>query len=368
MEDVEGLKLSPRLDRTMPRILEADVRQICGRIGDRLEGLRGRTLLVAGGGGFLPSYFLDVAAYANDHVLDPPCLVISVDNFSTGLVDRLTHLQTRGDFRFLHHDLGKPLSLEEPVHCVIHGASIASPAIYRRYPLETIDVNVLGTRNLLELAREKKVESILYLSSSESYGDPTLDAIPTPETYRGNVSCTGPRACYDESKRLAETLCTVYHREFGVPVKIVRPFNVYGPRLRLDDGRVVPDFLKDALRGEPITLFSDGKASRSFCYVSDAVTAMLLLLFSDENGEAFNVGSDEEVTIEFLAREISVLSGGTRGVRYARSSDTHYLSDNPSRSCPDLTKVKRTIPWEPRVKLREGLRRTLQWYLEEQRA
>lgn len=349
-------------------IVEEDVQNICQRVGSHLEALSGSTLLVAGAGGFLPSYFLDAVAYANDHLLDRPCQLVGVDNFITGLPERVAHLETRPDVQFIRHDITKPLSIDQGVDYIIHAASIASPPIYRKYPLQTIDVNVLGTRNLLDLSRQKKVQGFLYLSSSEIYGDPSADAVPTPERYLGNVSCTGPRACYDESKRLAETLCMVYYREFGIPVNIVRPFNVYGPRLRLDDGRVIPDFLKDALQGHPITLHSDGKVTRSFCYISDAVTAMLLLLLSDYRGETFNVGNDEETSIEAVARQINLLFDNKPGLSYAESADIHYLSDNPQRRCPDLNKAKHAIPWKPEVSLRSGLQRTVQWHLDHPRS
>ncbi len=346
-------------------ILEEDVREIAERLRDRLAALRDRTLLVAGGGGFLPSYLLEALGYSNEHFLDPPCRLICVDNFITGMPERLEHLQGRPGFSLIQHDLTAPLRLDGPVDYILHAASVASPPFYRKYPLETIDVNVLGTRNLLELARQKKVESFVYLSSSEVYGDPPREAIPTPETYRGNVSCTGPRACYDESKRLAETLCIVYCQRFGIPVKIVRPFNVYGPRLCLKDGRVIADFLKDALSGNRVTLYSDGQSTRSFCYVTDVVGAILLLLLSDHNGEVFNVGNDEEVSIESVAQLINALCERKPGIRFAKNADAHYLSESPRRRCPDLAKVKQAIPWQPVVNLRQGLRRTIQWYLDE---
>jgi dTDP-glucose 4,6-dehydratase/UDP-glucuronate decarboxylase len=349
-------------------IVEEDVRDVCKRAGNHLESLSGSTLLVAGGGGFLPSYILDAVVYANDHLLSRPCQLVCVDNFITGLPERVAHLEIRPDVHFIRHDITTPLSIDQGIDYIIHAASIASPPLYRKYPLQTIDVNVLGTRNLLDLSRQKGVRGFLYLSSSEVYGDPSADAIPTPESYLGNVSCTGPRACYDESKRLAETLCMVYHREFGIPVNIVRPFNVYGPRLRLDDGRVIQDFLNDALNGRPITLYSDGMATRSFCYISDAVTAMLLLLLSNYRGDAFNVGNDEEVTIGVVAQRINDLFDGKPGISFARSGDVHYLSDNPQRRCPDLNKVKHAIPWKPVVSLRPGLQRTVQWHLEHSRA
>lgn len=347
----------------MPTVVEQDVKNVCARVGESLRAFDGRTVLIAGAGGFLPSYFLDVLAYANDHLFATPCRVIGLDNFITGVPERIAHLKDRKGFELLSYDITRPFHTPADVDFVLHGASIASPVIYRKHPLETLDVNTTGTRNLLELARAKRPRGFLYLSSSEIYGDPSPDSIPTREDYRGLVSCTGPRACYDESKRLAETLCTLYHRQYGLPVKVVRPFNVYGPRLSLNDGRVVPDFLRNGLEGKPITLLSDGRATRSFCYIEDAVTAMLLLLASAEyQGEVFNVGNDEEVSMAAVANTVNELFGGIPGVRFGKSEDRDYLTDNPNRRCPDLTKLKAAVPWQPRVMLREGLQRTIESY------
>jgi dTDP-glucose 4,6-dehydratase/UDP-glucuronate decarboxylase len=204
----------------------------------------------------------------------------------------------------------------------------------------------------------------VYVSSSEVYGDPPPDRVPTKEDYWGNVSSLGPRACYDESKRLAETLCMTYFRSFHVPVTIVRPFNVYGPGLRLDDARIVPDLISNALEGREMALYSDGMVSRSFCYVGDAAAAIIKLLASDLPGEAFNVGNDEEVTIRQLAELVDDLSGNRRGLRLVESADPDYLTDNPQRRCPDLTKIKGSIGWTPQVSLREGIERTLRFYRE----
>jgi UDP-glucuronate decarboxylase len=267
---------------------------------------------------------------------------------------------------FIERDLVQGLELEERVDYVVHAASIASPSWYRQHPLETIDVNVVGTRRLLELAREHEVEGFVYLSSSEIYGDPPPDKVPTTEDYWGHVSSTGPRSCYDESKRLAESICMTYFRLYGTPVKLIRPFNVYGPRLRLDDGRVIPDFLSDALNGRPITLYSDGLVTRSFCYITDFVTALILLLVADVVGEAYNVGNDREVTIRNVAESVAKLPGDGPGIRFASSDDPDYLTDNPNRRSPDLRKTKATIDWSPIVALEEGLRRTYDSYREQE--
>jgi UDP-glucuronate decarboxylase len=341
-----------------------DLDEILRRASEAVRRLERKTVVVAGGAGFLPSYLVDSLAFANDRLLDEPCRVISIDNLATGLAGRLEHLQNRDDVALLQQDIIQGVSLDEHVDYVVHAASIASPTWYRQYPLETIDVNVSGTRNLLELAREHGVEGFVYLSSSEIYGDPPPERVPTTEDYWGHVSSTGPRACYDESKRLAEALCMTYFRLYGTPVKLVRPFNVYGPRLRLDDGRVIPDLISDALNGRPITLYSDGRATRSFCYISDFVTALILLLVADVAGEAFNLGNNQEVTIREAAETLDRVTGQGHGIQFERSEDPHYLTDNPNRRSPDLSKVKATVEWSPAVELEEGLRRTYRYYLD----
>jgi dTDP-glucose 4,6-dehydratase/UDP-glucuronate decarboxylase len=218
---------------------------------------------------------------------------------------------------------------------------------------------------MLDLCR-KGANSMLYLSTSEIYGDPPSSSIPTPETYWGNVSCTGPRACYDESKRLAETLCTTYFRLHQSPIKTARPFNVYGPGQRLDDGRIIPDLIGAALKREDIVIYSDGKATRSFCYVSDAVNAMLLLLVSSGNGEAFNIGNDEEeLTISAVANLMSDIAGPPKlAIKFSKSSDSNFLTDNPQRRRPDLKKLREATGYSPQINLKTGLARTLSSYKE----
>jgi dTDP-glucose 4,6-dehydratase/UDP-glucuronate decarboxylase len=344
-----------------PPVISRDLDEIVGRALEPLQELRGKVVLVAGAAGFLPSYVVDAIARSNESLEGDPCVAVCLDNFVTGVADRLAHLDGRDDVRFVRHDITQPIELEERVDYVVHGASIASPTWYRRFPLETIDVNVSGTRNLLELARAADARGLLYLSSSEIYGDPPPERVPTTEDYWGNVSCTGPRAPYDESKRVAETLCTTFVRQYGTPVKIVRPFNVYGPGLRLDDGRVIPDFVSNALAGTPITVLGHGRSTRSFCYVADFVAGLLHLLVHDATGEAFNLGNDEEVSIRTVAETAAEL-GGALGVTFATSDDPHYLTDNPERRCPDLSKTKAAIDWSPTISLRDGLARTLEHY------
>lgn len=355
---------------TMARVssvVREDARLVVEEMGETLRQLAGTTMLVTGASGFLCSYLLDVVATFNDmnSGAQPPCRVLALDNFKSGLPERIEHLRERPDIHFIRHDVSQPFQPDAPVDWIIHGASIASPTIYRLYPLETIDANVNGARHMLELAR-RGARSMVYLSTSEIYGDPDPAFIPTPEDYRGNVSCTGPRACYDESKRLSETLCTTYYRLYGTPVKMVRPFNVYGPGQRLDDKRILPDLMSAAVQRQPFVLYSDGRATRSFCYVRDAVRAMLYVLLSQANGEPFNIGNDtEEISIAGLAERLSeVVTSAGVPVEYQVSGDPQYLTDNPQRRCPDLTKLRAHTPYSPEVNLTEGLTRTLRSYEE----
>jgi UDP-glucuronate decarboxylase len=341
-------------------VIREDAEAIVDDLGRALAPLRGSTLLVTGASGFLCSWFVDCVEVLNERSPDSPCRVIAVDNHSTGVASRLAGAGAREWLRLLEHDVTRPLTLDEQVDWIVHGASIASPPVYRRHPLETIDANVAGTRNALELARATQARGLLHLSSSEVYGDPEPAAVPTSEEYAGRVSCTGPRACYDESKRLAETLCTTYRRLYDLPVKIVRPFNVYGPGQRLDDGRIIPDLIGSLVRREPIRLFSDGRATRAFCYVTDAIRAMWHVLLAGAPGEIFNVGNDEEeIAIGTLAERASAIGGPPAvPVVHERSADPDYVTDNPQRRCPDLTKLRAAFPWKPLVPLLVGLDRT----------
>jgi dTDP-glucose 4,6-dehydratase/UDP-glucuronate decarboxylase len=360
-------RASPLRLGAVTRVIREDAAAVVERLGARLDALAGRRLLVTGAGGFLCSHLLDVVAAWNDQNPADACRVLAVDVFHSGLPERLAHLVGPGgrpEFDLLRADVAKPLDAPGRFDLVVHGASIASPPVYRERPLETIDANVLGTRQMLELARSAGATSMVFLSTSEIYGDPDAAAIPTPETYRGNVSCTGPRACYDESKRLGETLCTTYQRKLGTPVKIVRPFNVYGPGQRLDDGRIVPDLVGAALRREPLVLWSDGRATRAFCYVRDAVRGLLEVLLLGRDGEAYNLGNDQaETSVRELAFAMREVAGPPPlAVRFATHDDADYLTDNPSRRCPDLAKLRALSGYAPEVDLKTGLERTLRSY------
>lgn len=346
------------------QVVIQDLKQIVAGIKKEAKTLEGQTLLISGGSGFLGRYLVATIDFLNKQVFKKPCQVISVDNFITGEKRDLVKLNSR-NIRQITHDVSKPLSLGCRVDYIIHAAGIASPIYYKDHPLETIETAVWGTKNLLELAKTKKVKSFLFFSSSEIYGNPDPRFIPTPETYWGNVSSVGPRACYDESKRLGETLCMVYFGLYQVPVKIVRPFNIYGAGMKLNDYRVVPAFLTKALQGEELPVHDTGNQTRTFCYISDATTAFFKVLLSQKNGEIYNVGSDEdEINMMSLAKIVARLFSNKVKVKRISYPDS-YPKQEPRRRRPDLTKIKEELGYCPRVDLGSGLKRTLQWFTKE---
>lgn len=352
------------------KIIEEDCGEIIKRVGIALDSLKNKSLLITGANGFLCSYFVDVINQWNkSNESSNRCVVHAVDNFSSSKKTRLSHLIDENEIKLYNYDISKSINIEN-VDYIIHGASIASPSIYRIYPLETLDANVTGTRNVLNLATLKNVTNVIIMSSSEIYGDPDDNNIPTNEQYNGNVSCEGPRACYDESKRIAETLAYVYKTKHKLSVNTIRPFNVFGPGQNLDDKRVVPDCIKSVLNNSDIEIFSDGKSTRSFCYISDAVSAILLLLLKQPTDYlAFNVGNDEiEITMKELADLVvkvgkRVITSNTNKVIFKKSFDVHYNTDSPKRRSPDLSRIKSTTQWKPIVNLEQGIERTIKSYL-----
>jgi dTDP-glucose 4,6-dehydratase len=288
-----------------------------------------------------------------DRLLAEGHTVVALDNFLTGSPRNLEHLKDNGNFQFIQHDITKPLEIEGPVDSVLNMASPASPKDYLDLPIETLDVGSLGTRNMLELARIKGAR-FLVTSTSESYGDPHVH--PQVETYWGNVNPVGPRSCYDESKRFAEALTMAYHRKFGMRTNIARIFNTYGPRMKLNDGRIVPAFVDQALKGLPMTVFGDGTQTRSFCYVSDMVDGLYRLSQSDERYPV-NLGNPREMTVLEFAESIQQLTGGTIPVAYQPLPE-----DDPKQRKPDIAKAKRVLGWEPVVNLEDGLKRTLEYF------
>ena len=337
-------------------VFTEDIRLIANDLNDFSKELEGKTVLIAGGKGFLGTYFVNVLNHINE-TLHTPMKIVILDNLITSK-DKKNNLGS--NVTLLKQDISESFDFPGELHYIIHAASIASPPTYRKFPIKTVDVNYQGTKNLLEIARKKKIRSMLLLSSSEIYGDPEI--VPTPESYQGKVSCTGPRACYDESKRLAETISTLYFQEYKIPIKIARPFNVYGPYLNLNDGRIIPDFMRNAIEKSEIIIHSDGSPTRSFCYVSDAITAFFRLLFSNHDGMICNVGIDEEVSVSDVAEMIQKIIGKSISIKMIKSDDPNYTTDNPRRRCPDLSLIKKSVNYKPEINLEEGLKRVYSWY------
>lgn len=303
-------------------------------------------IAISGAAGFVGSHLCDRLLAEKHHV-------VAFDNFLTGSHRNLAHLAGDPNFQFFEQDITQPFEVAGPVDAVIHMASPASPKDYLEHPIETLDVGSLGTRRMLELARARNARFLL-TSTSECYGDPSVH--PQVETYWGNVNPVGPRSCYDESKRFAEALTMAYHRKHDVRTNIARIFNTYGPRMKLDDGRVVPAFLDQALRGKPMTIFGAGSQTRSFCYVSDLVDGLYRLMLSDERYPV-NLGNPSELTILQFAEVIRRLTGSRSDLVFEPLPE-----DDPKQRRPDIGKARTLLGWEPRVVLEDGLRQTVAYF------
>ncbi|MDQ7041238.1 MAG: SDR family oxidoreductase [Rhodothermus sp.] len=302
--------------------------------------------LITGGAGFIGSHLCE-RFLAEGHE------VICMDNFITGSPDNIAHLIGHERFHFIHHDVTNFIYVEGPLDYVLHFASPASPADYLKYPIQTLKVGALGTHKALGLAKAKGARFLL-ASTSEVYGDPLVH--PQPEDYWGNVNPVGLRGVYDEAKRFAEAITMAYHRYHGVEVRIVRIFNTYGPRMRLDDGRALPTFMTQALKGEPLTVYGDGSQTRSFQYIDDLVEGIYRLLMSNYVGPV-NIGNPEEISILEFAREIIELTGSKSEIIFKP-----LPADDPKVRQPDISLARRVLGWEPKVSRREGLRRTLEYF------
>lgn len=307
-------------------------------------------ILITGGAGFIGSHLCD-------RYLEAGHEVIAMDNLKTGSTDNIAHLAGHPRFQFIKHDVTTYIYVAGPLDMVLHLASLPSPVDYLNYPIQTLKVGALGTHNTLGLALAKEARFLL-ASTSEVYGDPLVH--PQVESYWGNVNPVGPRGVYDESKRFAEALTMAYHRYHGVDTRIVRIFNTYGPRMRADDGRVVPNFIGQALRGEPLTIYDHGKRTRAFCYVDDLVAGMMQLMASDLVGPV-NIGNPNEITIVDFAKLVIEVVGSNSELTYVVPEDER-TRDDPKRRCPDITRARGALGWEPKVDLREGLKATTAYF------
>lgn len=305
-----------------------------------------KKVLVTGAAGFLGSHLCDRFISENFYV-------IGMDNFITGDYDNIKHLENNSNFKFIEHDVTEFVKIEGTLDYILHFASPASPIDYLKIPIQTLKVGSLGTHNLLGLAKAKKAR-ILIASTSEVYGDPLVH--PQSENYYGNVNTIGPRGVYDEAKRFQESITMAYHRFHGLETRIVRIFNTYGPRMRLNDGRVIPAFMGQALRGEDLTIFGDGLQTRSFCYVDDQIEGIFRLLFSDY-AYPVNIGNPNEITIKEFAEEIIKLTNTTQKITYKE-----LPVDDPLQRQPDISLAKQLLDWSPKIERGEGMSRTFDYF------
>ncbi|MCK9604504.1 MAG: SDR family oxidoreductase [Candidatus Omnitrophica bacterium] len=305
-----------------------------------------RVTVVTGGAGFLGSHLCD-------KLVKEGFKVICLDNFITGNLKNIRHLLGSNNFRFIEHNVSKYIDIGEPVDYVLHFASPASPVDYMKFPIQTLKVGSLGTHNALGLALKKKAIFML-ASTSEVYGDPLVH--PQPEDYWGNVNPIGLRGCYDESKRFAEALTMAYHRVHKIDIRIIRIFNTYGPRMRIDDGRVIPNFIYQLLNNQPLTVYGKGKQTRSFCYISDLIEGIYKLMLKPVN-EPVNLGNPNEFTVLELAKIMLKLNGTKSKIVFKPLPE-----DDPRQRQPDIRKAKKIINWKPKVELKEGLLKTVEWF------
>ena len=345
----------------MNSIVYEDIKQVIASLGDLASKFSGKRILITGYKGFLGANYTALFSILNKEYLEKKAEVYCMDSDIVSLEDVVSEFVD--GFVQIKGSTVDDLPVKD-FNYVIHCAGIASPTFYRMFPLETIDVNAIGYWNMLNKLDHKSLEGFLYFSTSEVYGDPDNAHIPTQEDYRGNVSCTGPRACYDESKRVGETISVSFVKQKGLPIKIVRPFNVYGPFMRLNDRRVIPDFVKFALEDGEIKLFSDGSPTRAFCYISDALNGFTRALLIGEPGRPYNVGNDEQETGMWELAQI--ISGILDNVKIERkvSDEKEYLIDNPQRRCPVITRAKNELNYSPKISPKVGIGRIINWYKE----
>jgi UDP-glucuronate decarboxylase len=332
------------------KLILKDIKDIDGALKKADISFEDMEVLITGGAGFLGSWVCDVLSLQGARIT-------CVDNFASGRAENITHLQESDGFTFIEHDISRPIQFETNFDLVIHMASRASPFEFSKYPIQILKANTMGIWVALGIAKKHRAR-FLYTSTSEVYGDPDPAHIPTPETYNGNVNPIGPRSCYDEAKRAGEAYVMAYRLEHGMDTRMVRIFNTYGPRMRADDiyGRAVPRFIEQAQGGKPITVFGDGTQTRSFTYVTDEVEGILRLAGIGEADEVVNIGNDRETSILELAKTIRKLTNSDSEIEF------HPLpQDDPKRRCPDITRARKILGWEPRVGLEEGLKRMVEW-------
>ena len=339
-------------------LLDSDISEIVDRIKNKGK-LEGRTVLMSGAKGFLGRYFLEVFKKMNQEYFENPVKIIALDNLITSGVIGSKTIEDP-NIEFVNFDVTKKIKIEQNLDYVIHAAGIASPHYYRIYPLETLDVAINGTKNMLNLAKENN-SRFVFFSSSEIYGDPNAENVPTSEEYRGNVSTLGARSCYDEGKRVGETLCYVFQNNFGVHTNIVRPFNFYGPGMQEKDYRVLPNFASRIKSKDPLKIYGHGKQTRTFCYITDAIVGLFNVILDGKKGEVYNIGNpNPEISMIELVHKIRKVLNEKIPYEIIDYPET-YPSEEPNRRCPNIQKAIEQLNYEPKITLDEGLKRFLQW-------
>ncbi len=339
--------------------IPSDIDEIIKFLDKEYQKFEGKTILLTGGRGFLGRYFTEIFLKINK-LNKKPCKILSIDNLITsGILG--DQLPKNKNFIFLKKDITKKIKIDQKVDYIIHAAGIASPYYYKKWPLKTLEVATVGLKNVLELAK-KNNSKLVFFSSSEIYGNPDKKNIPTLESYNGNVSCLGPRACYDESKRLGETLVRVYSDQYGLDASIIRPFNVFGPGMQKNDYRVLPNFISKIVNNEKIQIYGTGNQTRTYCYVTDAMNGFLRVLLKGGRGEPYNIGnSNPELSVLNLVKKLEEIYSH-KHIRYdIIDHPDSYPSDEPQRRCPDLIKSFHQLNYKPNVNIDEGLLRYFKW-------
>ena len=338
--------------------LKSDIDNTINNLEHISKYFSGKNILVTGGKGFLGKYITEIF-YRLNFILKKPVKLTIIDNLVIGGKEVINKNLYEG-FKFFNQDACEPYNFEEKIDLIIHAAGIASPFYYRKKPLETLDVAINGTRNFLEYAK-KHNSKVIFFSSSEIYGDPDPKKIPINENYRGNVSSMGPRACYDESKRIGETLCYIYNNYFKIHTNIIRPFNVYGPGMYQNDYRILPNFMSNILNNKVLKIYGSGKQTRTYCYITDAIEGFFRVFSEGKSGEAYNIGHNKpEISVNDLCSLLQKICKKKLNSKIT-SYPSSYPEDEPQRRCPDISKAKRDLNFVPKVNLEEGLRSYLKW-------
>ena len=324
------------------------------------NSLEGKNVLISGASGFLPAYMAETILYLNETKFDDKANIFAMVRDEKNALKRFSNYSGRDELKFIIQDVCNPIDINDEIHYIIHAASQASPKFYKKDPVGTLCPNIIGTHNLLEIAREKNVKGFLFFSSGEVYGKIEEDMIPTKEEHYGYIDPLDIRSSYVESKKMGETMCFSWFKQYGVPAKIVRPFHTYGPGMNLNDGRVFADFVYNLIKKENIVIKSDGKSARAFCYLADATTGFFTVLLKGENGESYNVGNDKcEVSISELAETlVNLFPEYKLNVIKEKRQDMDYPESKIVRSCPDTSKIS-SIGWKPHYSLEEGFKRTI---------